>query len=221
MSKDLGKRLKELRKQSGFDTNGLAKKLSVNANDVTHWENGDSSPDGEQLIKLSHIYKMPIDEILLNFDTDTEASFDYSQGYSKTNSNTGYTTTTTTTTYDNTPANNAIQQINQNYKSLKSRYNWYMFPYPIIVVFVYMFIGLFFGKWHPTWLIILTIPVYYTLIASSKQKTFRGKANVFPFPILCVILYLALGFDYNLWHPMWFIFFTIPVYYMVVNGFKN
>jgi len=77
MSADLGKRLTELRKYNRLTREELAARLFVKAKDIEKWETGQLSPDGEQLIKLSQIYKMPIDEILLNFDTD--GGFDYSQ----------------------------------------------------------------------------------------------------------------------------------------------
>ena len=100
-------------------------------------------------------------------------------------------------------------------------YNWYAFPYPVLVVIAYLIIGFVWNVWHPTWLLFMTIPVFYTIITMNKAKSFRSKANIFPYPILCTIFYLAIGFDHNLWHPGWLLFFTIPVYYMVVNGIKN
>ena len=99
--------------------------------------------------------------------------------------------------------------------------NWYAFPYPILALLAYMTIGIFFHVWHPTWLIFLTIPVYYTLVTMKRAKSFKAKANVFPYPILCTIFYLSAGFDYGLWHPMWLLFLTIPVYYMFVNSIKS
>ena len=99
--------------------------------------------------------------------------------------------------------------------------NWYAFPYPILVFTSYLCLGIFFGLWHPTWLIFLTIPVYYEMIAMNKAKTFRKKANIFPYPILCVIFYLSMGFDYGWWHPTWMLFLTIPIYYMFVNSIKS
>lgn len=41
--------------------------------------------------------------------------------------------------------------------------------------------------------------------------------RIFPYPLLCVIIYLFLGFFMGLWHPGWVIFFTIPFYYWVVS----
>jgi hypothetical protein len=37
---------------------------------------------------------------------------------------------------------------------------------------------------------------------------------------LCAILFLCIGFDYDIWHPTWLLFLTIPIYYMIVNGIK-
>ena len=100
-------------------------------------------------------------------------------------------------------------------------FNWYLFPYPVIVVAAYLAIGFLADAWHPTWLMFLTIPVYYEMVAMSKLKTFRQKANVFPYPILCAILFLCVGFDYGIWHPAWMVFLSVPIYYMVVNAIKS
>ena len=39
----------------------------------------------------------------------------------------------------------------------------------------------------------------------------------FPYPMLCVILYLAFGFLFHAWHPGWIIFFTVPIYYWIAE----
>ena len=35
----------------------------------------------------------------------------------------------------------------------------------------------------------------------------------FPFALIVVILYIALSMIFDIWHPLWLIFLTIPVYY--------
>ena len=37
------------------------------------------------------------------------------------------------------------------------------FVYPVLVVAVFLGLGMFIGLWHPTWVLFLTIPVYYTI----------------------------------------------------------
>jgi len=95
-------------------------------------------------------------------------------------------------------------------------FNWYAFPYPVLILFAYLCAGSFFDAWHPAWLIFLTIPIYYIMVAVSRAKTFSRKAYIFPYHILCLIFFLTVGFDYDLWHPAWLIFLTIPIYYMMI-----
>jgi len=91
----------------------------------------------------------------------------------------------------------------------------FIYPsYAIIITIAYVLMGMFFGAWHPAWLLFLTIPCYYMLVEFFKSKDW----NTFPYPILCVIVFLAAGFDYGWWHPLWVIFLTIPLYYIFINA---
>ena len=152
MSADLGKRLTELRKYSNITREDLARRMSVKPKDVIKWENGSVSPDGDQLIKLSRIYQMPIDEILLNFDTDEV--FDPSKAQENEN-----------------PA--AAIDSAKNFKpinpSTAAAVTWYAFPYPIIVVLAFLMIGFLSNMWHPAWMLFLTIPVYYMFVNMIKS----------------------------------------------------
>ena len=40
------------------------------------------------------------------------------------------------------------------------------------------------------------------------------KRSTFPYPVAVAFAYLLLGFVFNLWHPGWIIFLTIPLYYL-------
>ena len=40
------------------------------------------------------------------------------------------------------------------------------------------------------------------------------RRNAFPYPVAVAFAYLLLGFVFNLWHPGWIIFLTIPLYYL-------
>lgn len=37
----------------------------------------------------------------------------------------------------------------------------------------------------------------------------------FPFPIIAVLLYLAIGYFLHAWHPGWLVFLLIPIYYQL------
>lgn len=40
------------------------------------------------------------------------------------------------------------------------------------------------------------------------------RRKAFPYPVAVAFAYLLLGFVFNLWHPGWIIFLTIPLYYL-------
>lgn len=87
---------------------------------------------------------------------------------------------------------------------------WERFPYPILVVLVFLLVGLFWNAWNPGWVIFLTIPLYYTLGAAiSKRRITPLLLGLYP--TVCVGWFLYMAFILNQAHPAWLIFLTIPL----------
>ena len=42
----------------------------------------------------------------------------------------------------------------------------------------------------------------------------------FPYPVLCLIVFLVIGFAFNAWRVCWSVFITIPVYYSTLRSLK-
>ena len=42
----------------------------------------------------------------------------------------------------------------------------------------------------------------------------------FPFFLIVVILYCGLSYAFDIWHPLWIIFLTIPIYYRIATACK-
>ena len=42
----------------------------------------------------------------------------------------------------------------------------------------------------------------------------------FPYFIIVVILYCGLSYAFDIWHPLWIIFITIPIYYRIATACK-
>jgi len=61
--------LKEIRKKLGYSQEEVAKKLGVHNTTYGNWELGKTEPDVNNLIKLSQIYRVSIDE-LVGAETD-------------------------------------------------------------------------------------------------------------------------------------------------------
>lgn len=47
----------------------------------------------------------------------------------------------------------------------------------------------------------------------AERQGLRLKLSHFPYPVLCTLVYLFIGFGSGLWHPGWLVFLTIPLYY--------
>ena len=93
---------------------------------------------------------------------------------------------------------------------------WLEIPYPIICTIAYLICGFgnYFGGWGLSWVIFVTIPIYYSLVEAIYKRRFCE----FAYPIFAAFVYLVLGLYYGNWHPSWLIFVTIPVYYPIASA---
>ena len=95
------------------------------------------------------------------------------------------------------------------------------FPYPILSLIIYLIFGFcdICGGWAYSWIIFLTIPLYYTLVSAIYKR----RPDRFAYPVLTVILYLIFGFCSICggWAFGWVIFLTIPLYYFICGEIKK
>lgn len=103
-----------------------------------------------------------------------------------------------------------------------------LFPLLVTGAFLYT---VFCAKWAVkfSWLVFLTIPVYYILSQTFKNLT-HGKLDPLhalksfldgSLPILIVFVYLALGLIADAWVSTLFLFGLIPLYYIFSHNFFN
>lgn len=62
----LGERLKELREKKGMSREDLAQAMNVSRQAVYKWENNKGYPDIENLIRLSELFDVSLDELIKN-----------------------------------------------------------------------------------------------------------------------------------------------------------
>lgn len=55
---------------------------------------------------------------------------------------------------------------------------------------------------------------YFEHKARQQEKAQEQRRRAFPYPVLVAFAYLVLGACFNLWHPGWLLFLTIPLYYL-------
>lgn len=77
---EFSNQIKEQRKKLGFTQEEIAEQLYVTRQTISNWEQGKSYPDLNMLVKISDIYKMPIDAMLKD-DTHLQAYLEQGKAY--------------------------------------------------------------------------------------------------------------------------------------------
>lgn len=76
MEKTIGKKLYDLRKQSGFTQDYVAEKLGVSAQAVSKWENDIACPDIMTLPNIAELYGITIDELFKNEEIQSNVKYE-------------------------------------------------------------------------------------------------------------------------------------------------
>lgn len=227
MNIEIANRLVELRKKNNLSQEALAEKLGISRQAVSKWERAEASPDMDNVIMLSRIYHMSLDELL---KTDEEEAglqeetacgetlsgegifpgggeMGSEEGISLAGEVSGEAAPSPVVVCEN-PGSPAIEVWAFLMKGL---------PLGVIVTEVYLFIGCVWHLWHPGWLLFLLPPILESLATAIRKKN----ANYFAYPVLVSFIYLVLGICLNLWHPGWLIFMTVPIYYSLLNYIRR
>jgi len=199
MNITVAKNLETFRKERGWTQETLAEKVGVSRQAVSSWEQGTSSPDTDNLIILARLYGVKVDDLLFpegeqdDFKQRREAFFEVDAGHEKT-----------------------------KHKSVYTRSQ--SFPIVAVVVLIYFIVSFATRRWDITWLICLAIPIYEYIVFWVEQA--QGKANrhwmeLFPYPLIVVAAFFLLGYYTHLWHIVWVLYLTIPIYYFILRIIRN
>ncbi len=106
--------------------------------------------------------------------------------------------------------------VNVNNESKRKHNFWASVPYPVICAILYLVFGFcdICGGWALSWIVFITIPLYYSLIDAIYKKRF----SEFAYPVFAAFAFLYIGLYHGIWHPSWIIFLTIPVYYPIASA---
>ncbi len=247
MNLKTAQRLLEYRKNANLSQEELAEKIGVSRQAVSKWERAEASPDTDNLIALSEVYNITLDELIKGKDNKADDNAPKTNNITcEITANDGSRNAHVVLSGVNVePGVNQVR-IDKNgvfvkdsngntvYRSGKTlpdghifsgkhvsraHYLFKHFPYPIFTAIAYLLFGCFnvCGGWSFGWLVFLTIPLYYTLV----NAIFNRNASHFAYPVLVLLVYLYLGFFQSAWHPMWILFFTIPFYYFFCEFIKK
>ncbi len=216
-SEILGNKLYELRKKNGLSQEALADRLGVSRQAVSKWECGESLPDTDNLITISKLYGISLDELVGN-TTEKSSETDNLSRFSKITSSSikegGYEKYENE---DSTEEKSSTYSEKENLYSEKKKIIIKVFsalPYSILVTIAFLLWGFLANGWAVAWTLFITIPVYDSLIYCIKLK----RCSPFAYPVFITFVYLFIGMQWGLWHPYWVLFITIPIFGAVADA---
>lgn len=202
---EFGDFLYNLRKEKGMTQNELASILGVTNKAVSKWETGESMPETSQLVPLSEIFGVSVDELLKgkreekaaeSAKTDDEKDDEIIKKYLFARGRD-----------DDDDEKNPAEKI-------KGAACTVLF---FATVITYLILGVTLSLWHPYWVLIpvgaLTCGLIGCVWDASDAKKRNRKREHGENPVTgaicgsvmlsCIIAYLLLGALANLWHPYW------------------
>ena len=218
MNIEIANRLVRLRKQHGYSQEELAAKIGLSRQAVSKWERAEASPDTDNLILLSRVYGISLDELLRTEDkTDELLQAEQDLPKPPKSSHFGISLIINGRKSDPIEEGGAADAPNAA-KAAKSRRNKRIDDIVVaLVLLLYPILGFVWNLWHPGWLVVFLVPLVVPVVDwfYGEKRTMRGFFAEFPYAVLVVAVFLLLGFVWGLWHPAWVLFLTIPLYHVI------
>ena len=251
MDLKIANRLLEYRKNAGLSQDQLADKIGVSRQAVSKWERGEASPDIENLIALSEIYEVSLDELVKGKNPvikdekpkkhqidieETDISFDnfgfsVKKGNKEQRVNFGWTGGVhvnlpgTSVHIDkngvSVEENGHIFHKKKKKKRSKHKQKNFFNQFPYPFLTVLVYLIFGFLNICGGWAYGWLVFLTIPLYYTLITAICNRDASAFAYPVFIVLVYLAFGFFMNLWHPMWILFLTIPLYYFLCEFIKK
>ena len=242
MNINIAKRLYEYRKANGYSQEELAEKIGVSRQAISKWERSESSPDTDNLIALSKLYRVSLDEMINGESTpakakEPEAEPEDAPQVEETKEQPADKVNISlrgvdVQSKDGDSVHIGLDGINVN-ANREQPFNDHIFRYadedkkkpswvsPFIWIggiILFLLVGAVFPSgWSVSWIILLLLPA----IDTGVDAVMENKAQKFAYPLLVTALFCALGMSFGLWHPAWILFLTIPAYYIILDSLKK
>ena len=200
MNIKIANKLVELRKKNGLSQEELADKLGLSRQAVSKWERAESSPDTDNLICLAKLYNVSLDDLLNTDETIEEISREVKEKEEERNKG-----------YDSGRKELTDEEIKRNkrFNLVQAILSGSLFVVATIVYFSISFYKE--SEWGRLWIVYFMPIIIISIVTGLKHRRFCD----FCYPILATLIFFILGFYFDMFHPGWIIFITIPVFYSV------
>lgn len=240
MNKEIAKKFLTLRKQNGFSQEELAERLGVSRQAVSKWERAEASPDTDNLISLAKIYNISLDSLLgissenenrrsvINLKKDNSIEADkirekypeYTHD-GKIGDNIQYTENENRRSVINIKKDNGIEEDEIREKYPENSYNGktsvniqhtendrrHYYNYET--------------QNDEQTAGINKVGISAMLEHIQNDKAYYKSLMKLPYPLFVTAFFLTTGAFFDLWHPMWMLFMTIPLYYTTIMSIHH
>ena len=245
MNIEIANRLQKLRKENGYSQEELADKLGISRQAVSKWERAESSPDTDNLIILARLYNMSLDELLYDNESDEEIrerskDKEDAQTESEKNESTSGVHVGSKGVFisddDGSSVrinNHGVTVVDKDGKTIRIGKHHHNCDDEVILpkkkrlilsiidsvivsltLIAYLVWSCLTNMWYLSWILWVAMPVEMSLF----EAIFKKQVSKFLYPVLIVFIYCLLGMQFALWHPFWFLFVTIPLFYIIANN---
>ena len=231
MNVEIAQRLAEMRREKGFSQEELAARLGLSRQAVSKWERAESSPDTGNLIALADLYGVTLDELVrVEADIADDVTFESSDRAASAESEAREAAAAASAAAATAAAAAVAAQAAarpeapQSAHPAASQTAPASAQQPVAAAAPAPAASAAPAPAGPA-------PHPYAGAPVPPQQQAgpcdapgphrRSPWMTFPYPVLCVILFLLVGFLFGAWHPAWVIFLTIPLYYWIARIIEN
>ena len=239
MTIEIADRLIKLRKKYGYSQEELADKLGLSRQAVSKWERAEASPDTDNLICLAKLYGVSLDELLAtdeDVDTIVEEQVKKDETIFEDKGDRVEIGKDGVVISDDEGSKVIIKDkhitcVDEKGCVVRKRPILDKFTKVLNVVegvlgllalVAYILLGSLLGLWYNMWILIFVPEIICSIIRAIHSRN-ASKFNmvftaIFTFFFVCMVF---PGTEANLWHPMWVVFLTIPIYYSIVSAIRR
>ena len=233
MTIEIADRLVKLRKKYGYSQEELADKLGLSRQAVSKWERAEASPDTDNLICLAKLYGVSLDELLAtDEDIDTiveEQVKGEKKEETKEEKQDDHVVLFAKDGKKVTIDNKGITCYNKDGTIKRKNFD---VPTAVIgaieatlftmAVIAYILLGALCNLWNCAWVLFFVPEIICSLMRAIRKKNAQhfniAFVSLFAFFFVCMWI---PGLDAHLWHPMWTVFFAIPLYHSTVGAINK
>lgn len=201
-----------LRKEKNLTQSELAEKLGITNKAVSKWETGEAMPDTAQLLPLSEIFGVSVDELLRGERNTAEKAKSKEDRIILTDGE-----DTVEIKSDGSIYINEVKREPHKRTLLEKIAGCVCGSLMAIAIIVYVSLGAVFGLWHPLWCIPASAALGCGIVCctfdlfdrTKKAKTWKEGDNPYTGSlcgiIMCasLIIFLCVASVLNMWNIMW------------------